>query len=371
MNEYLIPLTSACTLVTLNYIAMKIRGKMLVESYEDWIAPLFTGLASIIMMLQPLPLNWGLADLRSLPIFMAGLRYGLPVALISTIFPTAYGIYSGEPHWLFNSIQDLLMPALISSFFHTKEYRTGLKDIRLGQGLLICTLLLALQLLIAFYVQPSAAWHFWAGQLFMLAIMAGALTILIIMVNDENKSWMLQRQLELQANQDGLTKLPNLRSFTAIAAKTMQRRRVSIFMIDIDNFKMYNDRFGHLEGDELLRTVGATLRQLIDERDYVARYGGEEFILLSTETERQRLAVYADRLCKAIAAQNLSIPELSEGPPPSITISIGISTAVRAQDDLQRVIAEADEALYASKHSGKNRYTFHNAAVPDDKKTNA
>src|SRR5690348_11862087 len=113
MNEYLIPLTSACTLVTLNYLAIKAHSKMLIDSHEHLLAPVLTGLASIIMMLVPLPDSFGLIDLRSLPIFMAGLRYGLPVALLSTLLPAVLGIYTHESQSWFMIAQDLVAPALI------------------------------------------------------------------------------------------------------------------------------------------------------------------------------------------------------------------------------------------------------------------
>ncbi|MEW9700621.1 GGDEF domain-containing protein [Paenibacillus sp. SI8] len=368
MNEYLIPLTSACTLITLNYIAMKIRNKMLIESYEHILAPLLTGLASIIMMLEPLPEALGLIDLRSLPIFMAGLRYGLPIALLSTLLPSGYSFLLHEHHGVFIIIQDLIAPALLSSFFHNKEYRIGFLDIPIRHGLQICSFIFVVRLLTHGFFTGSWTWGYAEDQLFMLIIMSTAFILLIIMVNDENKKWRLQRQLELQANQDGLTRLPNLRSFISIALNAMRKRKVSIMMIDIDNFKLYNDRFGHLEGDQLLRDIGSVLRHHINEQDYVARYGGEEFVLLSVETDPLQLAVYAHRLCVAVADSFRDKDDTRSTP---VTVSIGLSTMQTLQDELQQIISEADQALYESKHSGKNRFTFYNNTNPPNKKMNA
>ncbi|SDO80636.1 5TMR of 5TMR-LYT [Paenibacillus sp. yr247] len=368
MNEYLVPLTSACTLVTLNYMAMKVRSKMLIESYEHFLAPLLTGLACIIMMLEPLPEPLGLIDLRSLPIFMAGLRYGLPVALLSTVLPSGFSLLFQESNAWFITAQDLIAPALISSLFHNKEYRSGFLDIPIRHGLLICSFLFLLRLLIHGLLESHLSWPYAGDQLFMLAIMSATFIILIIMVNDENKSWRLQRQLELQANQDGLTKLPNLRSFLPIADNALLKGRVSIFMIDLDNFKQYNDRFGHLEGDQLLREISSVLRHLIHEQDYIARYGGEEFILLSTEIDPLRLRIYAERLCSLVADTFL---HKNHGDTAPITISIGISTAEEPQVELTRIISEADHALYESKHRGKNRSTFYKDVPFINQKMNA
>jgi diguanylate cyclase len=364
MNVYLVPLTSACILVTLNYMAMTIRSKMVVESYEHIIAPFFTGLACIIMMLQPLPPQLGMIDLRFLPIFMAGLRYGLPIALLSAVFPTIYSYFTASGDWIFFSVQDLFVPALLSSFFHKKEYQLGFSSIRIRHGLLICVLLFLIRLLFNFYLHPHSTWDYAADQLFMLLITGATFITLIVMVNDESKNWMLQRQLELQANQDSLTRLPNLRSFTSITKNAMKKRRISIFMIDIDNFKKFNDQLGHLEGDRLLRDIGGLLRHFIDEQDYVARYGGEEFILMSTQTDPHRLSNYAARLCEVVAANPFH--EGISGDLPPITISIGITIANHPMDDLLRMISEADEALYESKHTGKNRFTlYHKLRIAD------
>ncbi len=368
MNEYLVPLTSACTLVTLNYMAMKVRSKMLIDSYEHLIAPLLTGLASIIMMLVPLPEEFVLIDLRSVPIFMAGLRYGLPVALLSTVLPSSLTLFTQGSHAWFIIAQELLVPALISSLFHNKEYRSGFLDIPIRHGLQICSFVFLLRLLIHELLESNLSWPYSLDQLFMLAIMSATFIIIIVMVNDENKSWRLQRQLEMQANQDSLTKLPNLRSFMPIASNALHKRRVSIMMIDLDNFKQYNDQFGHLEGDQLLREISSVLRHHIHEQDYLARYGGEEFILLSSEIDPLRLSKYAEQLC-SIVADTFHHKNLTDSAP--ITISIGISTAEEPQAELKRIISEADHALYESKHRGKNRSTLYKRVQLINEKMNA
>ncbi|NOU99675.1 GGDEF domain-containing protein [Paenibacillus planticolens] len=368
MNEYLVPLTSACTLITLNYVAMKVRSKMLADSFEQLLAPLLTGLACIIMMLEPLPEPLGLIDLRSLPIFMAGLRYGLPIALLSTVLPMGFGFISHESHVWFNIAQDLLAPALISSLFHNKEYQSGFLDIPIRHGLQICTYVFLMRLLIHGLFISGLSWLYMGDQLFMLAIISATFITVIMMVNDENKSWRMQRQMELQANQDNLTKLPNLRSFMPIASSALLKRKMSIMMIDLDNFKQYNDLFGHLEGDQLLREISHVLRHHIHEEDYLARYGGEEFILLCTESDPVRLGLYAQRLC-FLAAEAFQDKNQSIAAP--ITISIGISTAESTQSELTQLIYEADQALYESKHQGKNRYTHYTEIQALNQKMNA
>ncbi len=202
-------------------------------------------------------------------------------------------------------------------------------------------------------LEASQTSLFWLSQLPMLVYSGLAITALIYMFNEENKIWMMQRKLELEAKQDGLTRLPNLRGFMEIARRTVRSRRIAIMMIDIDNFKRYNDTFGHLHGDQLLREAGQLLKAAVHEQDYIARYGGEEFIILSHMTDEAHLSRYADWLRRTIEEHRFYGDTLAE-----TTISIGISVSRMPGDGLRRLIAEADEALYASKRSGKNRSAF-------------
>jgi diguanylate cyclase len=363
MPDWFLPVSDVCTLVTLNYIAMKLRSKAIVEAYEMAIVPVLTGIACIIMMLQPLPPTLGIVDLRFAPLVMAGLSSGPAIALLSTVLPAAYSFGFGEPHALKLLFQDLLAPAVLSSLFHQRDYRTGLIAIRFSDGFKTLLMFFLIHELIGLYAEPKRLTESAVlSELYMLLLCAVAIVILIRMINDENRTWLLQRRLELQANQDGLTRLANLRSFMQLAEDTLMRRRVAIFMIDIDNFKLYNDRFGHLAGDDLLREVGRLLRNCIDARDYVARYGGEEFILLSHLTNGEALTDYAAMLCETVAELAGSDREEETGtlaPAGQVTISVGISIANAPGDSLQRIIAEADQALYVSKRNGKNRFTFH------------
>jgi diguanylate cyclase len=362
MQEWFLPISNVCTLVTLNYIAMKLRNKVAIETYDIVTVPLLTGLACIIMMLQPLPPSIGLPDLRFAPLVMAGLCSGFPIAVLSVLLPAAYSYLAAEPQPTMHLLQDLLAPAVLSSLFHNRDYRSGFLPIRLGDGFKTLALFFFVHVLFGIFAeQQKPSGEMLLSQLYMLVLSGAAIVVLIRMYNDENKTWLLQRRLELQANQDGLTRLANLRSFLKLAEKTLAQRRIAIFMIDIDNFKLFNDRFGHLAGDDLLREVGGLLRNVIETHDYVARYGGEEFILMSLTTDYDALAAYARLLCDTVSSYaQCGFDREDEGADVrSITISIGISVAVKPGDSLQRLIHEADQALYASKRGGKNRYTFH------------
>lgn len=362
MQDWFLPISNVCTLVTLSYIAMKIRNRMIIEAYEIAAVPILTGLACIMMALQPLPPSLGIVDLRFAPLVMAGLCYGLPIALLSTLLPAAYGFVTGEEMWQQHVFQELLAPAVLSSLFHNRDYRSGFLAIRMTDGFKTLALFFIIHVLIEYFMYPDR-WNDSPlfSELYMLLLCGAAVVVMIKMYNDENRTWLLQRQLELQANQDGLTRLANLRSFLRLAGDTLSKRRIAVFMIDIDNFKHYNDRYGHLAGDDLLREVGQLLRNAIETYDYVARYGGEEFILMSHHTDSESLAAYARRLCDTVMTQTQFLSDETASQSAHITISIGIAIAERPGDSLQRLISEADEALYESKRAGKNRFTLHSS----------
>lgn len=351
---YYIPLTNACTLIALSYIALKLRNLLFFEKFEALVAPILTGLASIIMMLLPFPEDSLMSDLRYAPLIMAGLRFGWTSALPSTMLPALFMVSIQPPDLLLHIGEDLILPAVISSLFHRKEYDSRYSVLRFTDGWSICAILAVCRLIVhgQFFYIPG--FYFWGAHLFIFILSGIAITVLIYMYNEDNRIWMVQRRLELEAKQDGLTRLPNLRGFLEIAGRTMKGRLIAILMIDIDNFKRYNDTFGHLHGDELLRDTGQILRSVIHEQDYVARYGGEEFIVLSHLSEESVLARYAEHLCQTIEAYEFYGDEICK-----TTISVGITISRTPQDDLQKLIDEADRAMYHSKLSGKNRYSFY------------
>jgi diguanylate cyclase len=355
MNELLVLITNACTLITLNYIALKIRNKMFIESNELFLVPLLTGVSSVMMMLQPFPSDL-IFDLRFAPIIMAGLRFGFPIALLSTIIPSIFILSTGMSVSIFEISQGLLIPALISAFYHCKEYKNGHTVIRMADAIKICILFIFIRTLSGFFVMspPHSGWI--ADNILIFIISCVAVVILIAMYNDENKIWLMQLELELQASQDNLTKLPNLRSFMNICTKTLKENRISILMIDIDHFKNYNDQHGHQQGDQLLLEIGNVLRHSIGEKDYLARYGGEEFIVMCHSCDMTELNQLGQHLCNVISSYPFEGREVQRNH--QISISVGISIALIVNDDIRRIIAEADDALYASKNAGRNQFSF-------------
>ena len=166
-----------------------------------------------------------------------------------------------------------------------------------------------------------------------------------------------QRELREQANTDTLTGLANRRFFTQIANKELslmrrQKEYFAVLMMDIDHFKTVNDTYGHAAGDYVLVQVASTLSKTIREEDMVARIGGEEFVVGSPYTNRLAAIVLAERLRKAIEELDIQF----EGNQIPVTISVGIALMPQDGDNLEDVLAAADERLYTAKQNGRNRF---------------
>ena len=167
------------------------------------------------------------------------------------------------------------------------------------------------------------------------------------------------RRLEALARQDALTGLANRRTFGEMLPLYHRRARqgresFTIVMIDVDRFKLYNDRYGHPDGDDCLRRVGAAIMASIRQtRDIAARYGGEEFALLLADTDEDNAALVADRIRQNV--ERLAL-EHKDSPYGIVTISAGVcSTAVDAADEgPDTLLRLADLALYAAKDAGRN-----------------
>jgi len=172
----------------------------------------------------------------------------------------------------------------------------------------------------------------------------------------------MNRTLQTLALVDGLTGLANRRQFDLYLQRSAARSAklhspLALLMIDVDSFKLFNDTYGHLAGDECLKLIGDTLAHLPRRpEDLVARYGGEEFAVIMPGADREAALRFSRQALAAIAA--LRIPHGQTGTDSKVvTISIGmhVMNAERNVDAGQALIAEADKALYAAKKAGKNR----------------
>jgi diguanylate cyclase (GGDEF)-like protein/putative nucleotidyltransferase with HDIG domain len=158
---------------------------------------------------------------------------------------------------------------------------------------------------------------------------------------------------------DDLTELVLRKGFLAQATQVLdeaakQKQPVTLAVIDVDHFKSVNDTFGHLQGDDVLRSVAGQLRDAVRRNDIVGRYAGDEFVLLFPNTTLADARELAARICDSVASNRLAIRERREGTI-GVTLSIGVATADVGVDDLDSVFAAADRALYLAKRRGRNQ----------------
>jgi diguanylate cyclase (GGDEF)-like protein len=180
------------------------------------------------------------------------------------------------------------------------------------------------------------------------------------LIDLSNELTAANQRLETLSHQDGLTGIANRRSFDFLIERqfleaTRRKEAFSVVLCDVDHFKAYNDRYGHLAGDECLRKVaGALARSCKRATDVAARYGGEEFALLLPETPSEGALIVVEAARRELAA--LAIAHEDSQTSNVVTFSAGIATYAPDRDKASRdLTARADEALYRAKNLGRNR----------------
>lgn len=176
----------------------------------------------------------------------------------------------------------------------------------------------------------------------------------------EDELLSLNKKLEALALQDGLTGVANRRLFdqnlkSEWFRSVRDRQPLSLIVIDIDYFKQYNDRYGHIQGDECLIRIAHALNNIpLRSTDLFARYGGEEFVLLLPKAELGPTLEIAEKFRTAII--NLAIPHEDSGVSDRVTISLGVASVTPSADsEPSSLLAEADRMLYQAKEMGRNR----------------
>ena len=169
------------------------------------------------------------------------------------------------------------------------------------------------------------------------------------------------QQLSILSRQDALTGLANRRYLDEVLENEWKRAirhdmPITIMMIDIDFFKLYNDTLGHIQGDECLRRIAILLGSIASRSgDLAARYGGEEFLLLFSMTDKDQAVIQVQRLMELV--RNIGIIHPRSHVSKHVTISVGVATTTpHLNDSLSEFISKADHALYVAKNNGRNQY---------------
>jgi diguanylate cyclase (GGDEF)-like protein/PAS domain S-box-containing protein len=195
----------------------------------------------------------------------------------------------------------------------------------------------------------------------------------VIVMRDVTERVRLEERLSALALTDGLTGLLNRRAFDEVLAWEWKRTvrygsQISLLLLDLDHFKLFNDQYGHLEGDDCLRAVAVAVSGAVRDTDRVARYGGEEIAVILPSTLAAGAAAAAEKVRSAVEALQI----IHEGNPKCggrVTVSIGVATAfVRQSEIVERMpeclIHAADNAMYKAKREGRNRVVTALVIVP-------
>jgi diguanylate cyclase (GGDEF)-like protein len=168
------------------------------------------------------------------------------------------------------------------------------------------------------------------------------------------------KKFERHATTDALTSLANRHAmeeaFPQLISKCLENEKpVSLMMIDVDNFKQFNDMFGHIAGDRALSAVSRVLRTQFRPRDLLVRYGGDEFAILLPDVDTEQAVAIGERVRQAVSG------ETGDGSDSLIQIPLKISMGIaelQPQGTLDSLIRAADKALYRAKHAGRNKVSI-------------
>lgn len=186
-------------------------------------------------------------------------------------------------------------------------------------------------------------------------LVLGAVASELVVAVENSRLYKLTKTLAVT---DELTGLNNYRFLQQKLDEEIERcrrygKRLSLLMIDVDDFKRFNDTQGHIAGDAALADLGSVMTSVVREVDTVARYGGEEFSVVLPETDAAGAFVAAEKIREAVATH--SFADASGVRSASMSVSVGLATFPTHAWDKESLLREADDALYNAKHGGKNR----------------
>lgn len=187
-----------------------------------------------------------------------------------------------------------------------------------------------------------------------------SLSVVMARVRNHLNAARHHKQLRRYSYQDSLTNIPNRRQFDEVLTKEYKRavreeKPVSLLVIDIDEFKLYNDHYGHVMGDDCLRKVGRALSNCQHRAtDFVGRYGGEEFVAVLPDTDEKGALYMAQTMLEAV--RDLNIPQAPEAQRPCVTVSVGAASCLASLGLPATELLEcADALLYEAKKGGRNQ----------------
>jgi len=253
-------------------------------------------------------------------------------------------------HWVITNLKPLLVTDSGRDFRFDSEKINDLQEERKRRSVMIAPLMVGMRVFGLLRVDSPQEERFTTEDLRFLSTLAdlGAVAI-------ENAQ--LYEHIQNLAIKDGLTGL-HLRRFLLdrmteeLPRQLRRKQELSLVMIDLDHFKKYNDKFGHIAGDIVLKTLGTILLEMFDKPgNIICRYGGEEFVIFLPDCPKEQAKNLAERLRKTVAEKQIVLRREKT----NITISAGIACFPADAQIKEELIQRADEAMYQAKRKGRNR----------------
>jgi diguanylate cyclase len=349
-------LQSITVIITSIYLLQKVK-LVLLDRYHaswQWITPVLFGILSVLIMLNPFSYDGLRFDMRSIPIFLAAYIGGWRFGIISLVIPVTYRLSLDGPGMFSGIVNALILAALIGALLRDPKIKTPISPIRYKHLLGVFIFYQLITLLTGFFTLNMPIVTNLQFKAAMLSYSLIALIIIVLMLNDTNRQFAVQKKLQHLSNHDPMTNLPNLRYFMVEADHAVkQDPLIYVAMVDIDYFKQYNDTYGHPAGDDVIRSVGQLLKDHSRSTDIIARYGGEEFIILFRGRNDSAEVITTANVMR-LAVEQFPFKGRETQPEKTVTISIGLSSPSFGKN-LKNLVSEADEALYAAKHQGRNK----------------
>lgn len=316
---------------------------------------LFFAAVASVSMLMPIEVKAAQGfsfDLRLAVLVLSTVYIGLKETLFVGLFTILVRFLIGGVGWIWWATGVFLyIPVILLTYRCFSARRAGILIASVGAVLMHVAVLAALSAYTSIfdYISPwTDGDSFRVFLVAMIICVPLAAVVLDVAIQALMRFDQQYADFKKKARIDGKTGLLNFRRFQEIFAKeTENDSTISLLLIDIDHFKLYNDSFGHQAGDEVLRRLAKVFIECTRSGDTVARYGGEEFIILLPGTGQSEAYKVAEKIRATVEATDFFGRK--------VTVSIGSATYPDSVEDINFLIAEADKALYAAKAAGRNR----------------
>ncbi|MBM7648294.1 diguanylate cyclase [Bacillus ectoiniformans] len=338
------------------FLAGIILQKMSVPSLKSTLViGVLAGLLGWELMLLSLKLDsHTVSDMRHIVTVAAAVYIGPLAGLISAIVIAAGRIILFEisPQALLAAANMVLIGIICMAASRLKWSKRAvfMLFILIGEGIVWISLYINLE--------NHAGYFTLLGFRLFVSVIGGYFIYRLIEYVIKTNSLFMQNMTD--ANTDHLTALGNRRSFDKelklLFQQSTDKKPVpfSLVLFDIDHFKKFNDQHGHVAGDELLRSLGKIVDDVVGDAGSAYRYGGEEFCLIIKQKAHKEAVLIAEKLRNRIARSSFTVNQLKV----RVTVSIGVASFPEKVSQPERVLTEADQLLYAVKESGRNQVGY-------------